>query len=137
MKLRLLLIALLVALVFASPVSALKVKLPDGTLKRKALKELFSDKTVNTITAAQGHLAVSYYSADGEVRQLRKDTLWRGTWRVTKKGRLCVQMEGLREKCRIIVKDGSAYKKYIVKKNGEHQHTLTYLSFSDGNPYGL
>lgn len=137
MKTKFLLLALVLSLVVISPLQAAKVKLPDGTLKRKALKKLFSDRTVNTITAKKGRLAVSFYSADGEVRQLRKGKKWSGTWRVSKKGRFCIQMEGFREKCRIVVKEGDSYKKYIVKKNGKHQHTLTYLSFTKGNPYGL
>lgn len=137
MKLKLVLLTLLGALVFTSSLTAATVWLPLGTLGRKAIKELFSDQTVNTITAVKGQLGVSYYSPEGEVRQLRKGKLWSGTWRVTKRGRLCVQMEGSPEKCRIIVKEGGVYKKYIVKKNGDHQHTLTYLSFSAGNEYGL
>ena len=33
-------------------------------------------------------------------------------------------MENLPEKCRIIVKEGAEYKKYIVKKNGKHVHSV-------------
>lgn len=137
MKTRLLILTLAFSFLSAPALQAAKVKLPQGTLKRKALKNLFSDRTVNSITAKKGRLAVTYYSPNGEVRQLRKGKRWHGSWRVTKKGRFCIQMEGLREKCRIVVKEGTSYKKYIVKKNGKHQHTLTYLSFSEGNPYGL
>jgi hypothetical protein len=44
-------------------------------------------------------------------------------------------METLGEKCRIIVKEGDEYKKYIVKKNGHHQHSVSYRNFAPGKQF--
>lgn len=113
------------------------VPLPPGTLTAAEVLELFSDRTVESITAVRGRVSTSYYSPDGEIRQLRQRTERFGRWRVKENGRICLQMEDLPEKCRVIVKDGEGYKKYIVKKNGQHQHTITYRKFRRGNPLGL
>lgn len=107
--------------------------LPVGTLDRKQLKKLFADKTVESITAGKGRISRTYYGADGSVTQLRNGQKRYGKWRVSKQGRMCLQMENLKEKCRIISKEGDVYKKYIVKKNGRHQHSVSYRDFLSGN----
>ena len=107
--------------------------LPVGTLDRKQLKKLFVDKTVESITAGKGRISRTYYGADGSVAQLRNGQKRYGKWRVTKQGRICLQMENLKEKCRVILKEGDVYKKYIVKKNGRHQHSVSYREFLSGN----
>lgn len=114
-----------------------EIVLPAGTLSSEEVLALFKDQTVYSVTAAQGRESVSYYDPNGEVRQMRNGVKRTGTWRVTKNGRICLQMEDLPEKCRIIVKEKGTYKKYIVKKNGEHQHSVSYPAFRDGNPLGL
>ncbi|WP_303722493.1 hypothetical protein [Malonomonas rubra] len=107
--------------------------LPPGTLGKKQLEELFSGKTVESVTAAKGRVSRSYFAADGTVEQVRDGVERYGKWRVADNGRICLQMENLKEKCRIIVKEGEQYKKYIVKKNGRHQHSISYRKFSPGN----
>ena len=107
--------------------------LPRGTLGRKRVEKLFSGKTVESLTADKGRVSLTYYGPKGEVIQERKGQRRAGQWRVAKAGRICLQMENLKEKCRIIVKEGNVYKKYIVKKNGRHQHTVSYRSFTPGN----
>ena len=44
-------------------------------------------------------------------------------------------MEDLQEKCRIIVKEDGEFKKYIVKKNGQHQHSVSYRKFTPGKTF--
>jgi len=114
-----------------------KVTMPPGTLDSDEISVLFNNKTVYSITAVRGRESVSYYDSNGEVRQMRNGVKRTGHWRVTEKGRICLQMEDLPEKCRIIVKEKGIYKKYIVRKNGEHQHSVTYQAFRNGNPLGL
>jgi hypothetical protein len=109
--------------------------LPPGTLNRDEVRALFLDKTVESVTANQGRVSHTYYSPEGKVLQMRNGVQRTGEWRVTKNARICLQMENLGEKCRIIVKEGSTYKKYIVKKNGHHQHSVTYRSFKDGKQF--
>lgn len=109
--------------------------LPVTTLKRDEVIDLFSDKTVESVTATQGRVSLSYYSPDGKVEQLRNGVKRTGTWRVTGSARMCLQMENLQEKCRIIVKEGDEYKKYIVKKNGNHQHSVSYRKFMEGKQF--
>ena len=111
--------------------------LPIGTLTSPEVFALFNDKTVFSVTAVQQRESISYYSPNGEIRQLRNDITRRGHWRITDFGRICLQMEDLPEKCRIIAKEDGVYKKYIVRKSGSHQHSVSYLNFRDGNPLGL
>lgn len=111
--------------------------LPPGTLTSEQLLARFSGQTVESVTAAQGRESLSYYHPGGELRQQRLGKTRRGHWRVTKEHQICLQMEDLPEKCRIVVQEGGEYRKYIVKKNGRHQHTVTYRIFHAGNPFGL
>ena len=109
--------------------------LPFGTLKKKAIVSLFADKTVESVTARKRRVSQTYYHHDGNLVQLRNGIKRYGTWRVTKNGRICLQMAGSQEKCRIIVKDGDQYKKYIVKKNSHHQHSVSYQKFTAGQTF--
>lgn len=133
----LVLTAFTVAPALAAGVRNSALRLPANTLDSEQVRTLFADKTVESITAVRHRISLTYYSLDGDVRQLRKGIKRFGRWRVTKNGRMCLQMEGLREKCRIIVNDHGTYKKYIVRKDGRHQHSVTYRSFKPGNPLGL
>jgi len=115
-----------------------EVSLPPGTLNSAELLVLFNNKTVFSITAVKQQESVSYYDSNGVIRQQRNGIKRTGHWRVTENSRICLQMEELPEKCRIIVKeDGDDYKKYIVRKNGRHQHIVSYTEFRTGNPLGL
>ena len=105
--------------------------LPAGTLKSKQLRRLFADRTVESVTAKKGRVSLTYYSPDGTVEQVRNGVKRTGTW-WAKNSRICLQMEGLKEKCRIVVKENGSYKKYIVKKNGRHQHSVSYRKFMPG-----
>lgn len=109
--------------------------LPAGTLTRKKIVELFSGKTVESVTAKKGRVSQTYYSPDGTLEQLRDGVKRYGLWRVKQNSRICLKMESLEEKCRIIVKEGGAIKKYIVKKNGRHQHSVSYRNFSHGKSF--
>ena len=113
------------------------VQLPPGTLNSAELFNLFRHKTVFAVTAVQKRESVSYYSPGGVVHQLRNGIKHTGRWRVTATGRICLQMENRPEKCRIVVKENGLYKKYIVRKNGKHQHSVSYPEFRDGNPLGI
>jgi len=113
------------------------VRLPSGTLTAKEVVKLFSDRTVETRTVVKKRESLTYYHPDGEVVQQRNGTTRHGFWRVRKDGRICLQMEELEEKCRIIVRGlGGGYRKYIVRKNGLHQPTVDYLNFVEGNQLG-
>jgi len=109
--------------------------LPPGTLTRKEIVTLFSGKTVKSVTAKKKRTSLSYYAPDGTVEQVRDGKKRFGKWRVNKNGRICLQMENLKEKCRIIVNENGAYKKYIVKKNGKHQHSVSYRQFLPGKRF--
>ena len=109
--------------------------LPTGTLKKKAIISLFSDKTVESVTARKRRVSQTYYHHDGNLVQLRNGVKRYGTWRVTKNSRICLQMEGSQEKCRVIVKDGDLSKKFIIKKNSHHQHSVTYRKFTAGQTF--
>lgn len=114
-----------------------RTALPPGTLTSAQLVARFSGQTVESVTAIQGRESLSFFHPAGELRQQRLGKTRRGHWRVTKEHRICLQMEDLPEKCRIVVKEEGEYRKYIVKKTGRHQHTVTYRIFHAGNPFGL
>ncbi len=111
------------------------IVLPEGTLKGKEIVELFSGQTVESVTAIKGRVSQTYYASDGSLVQLRNGTQRYGKWRVNKNDRICLQIDGLKEKCRIIVKEAGEVKKYIVKKNGQHQHSVSYRKFSSGKNF--
>ena len=109
--------------------------LPPGTLRDKQIIQLFAGNTVESVTASQGRVSLTHYALDGTLEQVKDGVHRNGTWRVSKNDRICLQMENLREKCRIIVKEGDEYKKYIVKKNGHHQHSVSYRNFVPGKQF--
>lgn len=121
----------------AKPQSKPKITLPAGTLTSAEIFALFNDRTVYSVTAVRGRESVSYYALNGEVRQLRNGVKRFGFWRVTDSARICLQMEDLPEKCRIVVDEKGTYKKYIVRKDGKHQHSVSYPVFREGNLLGL
>lgn len=109
--------------------------LPVGTLNKAEVVELFSGKTFESVTAGKGRVSKTYYSPDGTVEQLQGGEKRFGKWRVNNSGRICLQMEDLQEKCRIIVKENGEIRKYIVKKNGQHQHSVSYRKFTPGKTF--
>lgn len=114
-----------------------EVELPKGTLTAGQLMALFNNKTVHSITVVAGRESVSYYAPSGEIRQKRQGITRYGRWRVIDNHRICLQIENLPEKCRIVVLEQGVHNKYIVRKNGQHQHSVTYTKFQQGNPEGL
>lgn len=111
--------------------------LPSNMLHADELTALFSDRTVLSRTVVKKRESTTYYHPGGGVRQLRNGKRRFGHWRVTRDDRICLQMETSREKCRIVVKEGERYRKYVVKKDGNHQPTVDYVQFWDGNPFGI
>lgn len=109
--------------------------LPTGTLSASQVKKLFSGRTVESVTVNKGRTSLSYYNANGNLEQRRNGKIRYGKWRVTDTGRICLQMENLKEKCRIIVNKDGEYRKYIVKKSGRHSHSVTYRNFMPGKKF--
>ncbi|MGK2907846.1 MAG: hypothetical protein ACSLFH_16105 [Desulfuromonadales bacterium] len=109
--------------------------LPVGTLVKAEVIELFSGKTFESVTAGKGRVSQTYYNPDGTVEQLQGGDKRFGKWLVTNSGRICLQMDDLQEKCRIIVKENGEIRKYIVKKNGQHQHSVSYRKFTEGKTF--
>ena len=115
-----------------------RITLPSGTLSAAEVGALFKNMTVESRTVVKKRRSRTYYHPDGEVRQLRDGKTRRGFWHVLPNGRICLQMEDLKEKCRIIVREPEGgYRKYIVKKNGQHQPTVDYIEFWKGNPFNI
>lgn len=112
-----------------------KPLLPKGTLKRKQVIKLFSGQTVESVTAGKGRISHTYYDPNGTLVQRRNGMTRHGKWRVRKDARMCLQMDGRDEKCRVIVKEDGEIRKYIVKKNSRHQHSVSYRNFSTGRQF--
>lgn len=109
------------------------VQLPPGTLNAADVTELFSGKTVKSVLDKTGRVSLTYYNPNGELRQLQNGEKRSGTWEVRADGRICLAFPGDERQCRIIVKEGDVYRKYIAKLSGKHIPVVTYTSFSDGN----
>lgn len=109
------------------------VQLPPGTLDAAAVTALFSGKTVESVLDKTGRVSLTYYSPTGELRQLQNGEKRNGRWEVRGDGRICLDFPGDDRQCRIIVKDGDVYRKYVVKKDGMHEPVVTYKSFRNGN----
>lgn len=110
-----------------------QVPLPPGTLDAAAVEVLFSGKTVESVVDRSGRVSLTYYNPNGELRQLQEGQTRSGTWNVRSDGRICLQFDGQDKKCRIIVMEGTVYRKYIVKHDGNHEQVVTYRSFHNGN----
>ena len=107
-----------------------------GTLNTEEVTTLFSGKTVESRLDKSGRISQTYYNPNGELRQLQHGKVRNGIWRVTKKGRICLQFAGKKESCRAIVQEGPVYRKYIVKGDGNYIPIITYLSFRSGDLVG-
>jgi len=124
---------LIILLGGCSMLTSKQVPLPPGTLDATAVEALFSGKTVESVLDKSGRVSLTYYNPNGELRQLQNGEKRSGAWNVRSDGRICLQFEGATRKCRIIVLDGGIYRKYIVKRDGNHEQILTYRLFRDGN----
>lgn len=110
------------------------VPLPPGTLTAGEVTALFSGRTVESVLdSSSKRVSLTYYNPNGQARQLQNGQKRGGAWRVNNDGRMCLKFGEERERCRIIVKEGETYGKYVVKKSGQHQRVLTYTSFLQGN----
>jgi hypothetical protein len=108
---------------------------PLEKLDKDAIIKLFSDKTVESETVRKGRVSLTYYYPDGTLELQRNGKTYSGTWRVRDDDRMCLKIENSQEKCRIIVKQGTLYGKYIVKNNGRHQQSITYRRFMSGKQF--
>jgi len=106
---------------------------PPGTLDATSVTALFSGYTVESRLDSSGRVSLTYYNPNGQLRQLQEGAKRDGVWRVRDDGRICLKFGTEKEKCRIIVKEGNSYAKYVVKKNNMHERVLTYTSFHPGN----
>lgn len=112
-----------------SPVPPLQI------LDKQAIIRLFSDQTVESETVRKGRVSLTYYHADGTLELMRDGKTYFGVWQVTDNGRMCLKIEDSKEKCRVIVKQGTIISKYIVKNNGQHQPSITYRRFLSGKQF--
>lgn len=133
MRIKKIVLMSILLVVFVGGCASMKVALPPGTLNAADVTALFSGKTVESRLDENNRISQTYYNPDGEMRQMRKGQLRTGTWRVIKNGRICLQFEGNSERCRIIIKEGPVYRKYILKQDGNHKPIITYTSFRNGD----
>lgn len=119
------------------PPERIPTPLPVGTLSAAEVHALFIDRTVNSVTINKNRESVSYYDPNGQVRQLRNGAHRDGLWRITKNGRICLQMEAGEESCRAIARQNGNYLKFVIKQDGKHTPVVRYLKFRDGNPLKL
>ncbi len=136
MRTRKIKMASVLVLILIGGCASMNVALPPGTLNAAEVTALFSGKTVESKLDSTGRISLSYYNPDGSVHQLQEGQIRDGKWRVKKDGRICLQMEQKSESCRIIVHEGSVYRKYIVRGDGDHTPIITYTSFRNGNQVG-
>jgi len=131
-RFRILLIVLIGALL-GGCVLFYPVPLPEGKMDSEEVRALFTGKTVESVLIKTGRVSLTYYNPDGTLSQLQKGKNRSGTWMVRGDGRICLQFGDEKRMCRIIVKEGDGYAKYIFKRDGNHERIITYRSFKDGN----
>ncbi len=108
---------------------------PLEILNKEQIIDLFAGKTVESETVHKSRVSLTYYNPDGTVELTRNGEVYTGLWRITDSDRMCLSLEGSKEKCRIIVKQGQTYSKYIVKINGNHQQSIRYRRFTPGKQF--
>ena len=126
-------IAMTTLLVGCANFTTTPLQLPAGTLDAAAVKALFTDRSVEAVDDNSHIVSLTYYYPNSLMRQTVKGKVYNGTWTVRKDGRLCEQVNCRDKKCRIIVKEGDVYKKYVVKRDNNHRPETTYKSFKKGN----
>ncbi|HEB96042.1 MAG TPA: hypothetical protein ENI96_06405 [Sedimenticola thiotaurini] len=109
-----------------------RIQLASPWLDSDALTRLFRDHTVESVNVKSGVVSRTYYAPDGSLVQWREGTWRNGRWRV-RNGRICLQMEDRREKCRAVIKEDGQYRKYVIRRDGRHRLVVTYRWFEPGN----
>ena len=80
---------------------------------------------------------VMFFAEDGTVMRKTGELHETGKWRVTSKGKQCIQWEGKEEKCAPVYKDGKIYREVIINKMGRIQWEMKYIGFIPGNRHDL
>ena len=115
-----------------------EVVYPEGTLGVSEINELFSNKTVKSITVGRGRVSDSYYEPGGRIYQVRNGLSRKGFWRITPDAQICLRMSDQNvENCRIIVYENGVFRKYRPASKGQFKPVVDYVSFQDGNRLGL
>jgi len=98
------------------------------------IRTLFAGKTVYARNVRTDTQSVSYYTEDGQVRQLRNGRKRMGIWYVDPKGRMCLQMDdALKASCRVVAMgDDGVVKKYRRSKK-RWLLSVVYERFEPGN----
>lgn len=108
------------------------------TLKAAEVRELFADKTVESVSKGSGLTSFSYYSPDGRVLQQRLWSKRVGKWTVKDNGKICLTF-GKDTTCRRIIrvaKDlGSKITYYKIRKHKGKptERVVRYRAFVAGN----
>lgn len=108
---------------------------PLEILNKEEITDLFAGKTVESETVRKSRVSLTYYHSDGTLELTRNGKVYSGLWRVTESDRMCLSLESSKEKCRIIVRQGQTYSKYIVKISGNHQQSIRYRRFTPGKQF--
>jgi len=106
------------------------------------VRALISDKTVYAYHEKKDFDIVTYFSADGTFKSLRRGDVYPGKWRIDG-DKHCIRRndpfsgQPRKERCMYIEKDGDTYKRIKEKGSGKRIHVITYKRFADGNAEGL
>lgn len=104
---------------------------PGEKLSQAEVRELFSDKTVESYNLNTWRTSFTYYHPNGRLSQER---LWRkrtGQWTVTEEGKVCIKFKEY--KCRDIIRRDGKYYKTLPDKKGKPRLLIRYRHFSNGN----
>ena len=119
-----------------------------GNLSADEVRSLFSGNTVEgdylegqkqSVQNFYLEPFISYFADNGKVYSIRvrEKTKEIGDWRINKKGYLCLNWEGTKEKCAPIYKDGDRYKQDMKNKVGKIKWTNIYATFTAGKTKAL
>lgn len=98
------------------------------------LRTMFAGKTVYAQNVRTKTRSISYYTADGKVRQLRNGRKRTGVWFIDPKGRMCLQMEDApKASCRAVVMGDDGVVKKYRRSQKRWKLSVRYERFVDGN----
>ncbi len=100
-------------------------------LTSQEVKNLFADKTVESVNRSTGVTSFTYYFADGRVLQSRLWSTRAGKWHVKEDGRICLNFK--KTKCRFVTNEKGVYYKVKGKKSDQKQRVVRYRNFYPGN----
>ena len=102
-------------------------------LNAQQVRNLFTNKTVNAFHELKKVPVTLFYSDSGKVSGIFSNgKLGSTSWSINDSGKICLKVKA-KDLCFDVINDGSSYKKYLVKANGQRVLVFSMETFTKGN----